>query len=71
MGTQLLERHLLVNRDTVTYDMQVGLPEVNDLFSLGVFDICIPNIPFLRYNPIVDLGSSSDFAYRQGDMLFD
>ena len=57
MWLQLLQIQPLIDRCRVANDVQIALGIFNDTVAVLIFDVCIENITFFRYNPVEAPGS--------------
>jgi len=51
--------------------MQIGFIEIYDTFAFCILDICISDVPLLRYGPVKDRGSGRYLMYCQWDVILE
>ena len=71
MRLEFGQRHGRMDRGAVVQHMQVGLPEINNPVPLGIFYICVANVPFFGNGPIKNCGSRWHLSGFQRNPLLD
>src|SRR5215831_2362229 len=65
MTLELVQRKLLSHRYAIAHDVQIRVSKVDDLFTLFVLNVRIPNIPLAGDRPIEDFSSRRHLMHVQ------
>src|SRR6266404_5366041 len=66
---ELCEPHFAAHGNAVIDYMQIRLAEIDYALPLGVFNVCVANIPFLGHGPIKHLRAARNLMQMQWNVL--